>query len=439
MKRLDRLAGGTGLACSLAACLGAAVPAAAAEGTAAPEGEIRSVEGNALPSGKLLFNLRPRYEFVDQDGRPEDGRALTLRTLFGWEMQPVHGFSLVIQGIHVGHLGVDDFNDDPALNAASPYPLIADPEVLDVNQLYLDYSGVEDVRLRFGRQIIKLGNSRMVGNGEFRQTMQVFDAGTLRWNPVEKAEVFAGHVFSVRNTLGNDVDSRTDLVRVDYRYAPESSLSAYLLLQDQPKTGSATGLADNSNRIAGIRANGGWPLGGERKLLYNAEFAKQDEYSQGDSRIDAYYARVGTMFWWRPLHVSIDMEVLSSNDGLYGFQMPLGNNHLFQGWADQFVSTPAQGLRDIYLFLGGGVGKWHWHAEYHRFRSDQGGLDLGRELDLGILYEWSRHLTLRAELARYSQGDVLTGPVRPRDITKAWLTLIYDFGGFPANSRPFER
>jgi hypothetical protein len=37
-----------------------------------------------LTSGKLIFNLRPRYENVEQTGL-ETGDALTMRTLLGWK------------------------------------------------------------------------------------------------------------------------------------------------------------------------------------------------------------------------------------------------------------------------------------------------------------------------------------------------------------------
>ena len=45
----------------------------------------------ALTDGKLLLNLRPRYEYVDLATKPENAKAFTLRTLVGWETKPYKG------------------------------------------------------------------------------------------------------------------------------------------------------------------------------------------------------------------------------------------------------------------------------------------------------------------------------------------------------------
>jgi hypothetical protein len=46
---------------------------------------------------------------------------------------------------------------------------------------------------------------------------------------------------------------------------------AYGYFLDQAKTVSSTGLADNSNRILGLRGDGGYPLSGDWKALYTVE------------------------------------------------------------------------------------------------------------------------------------------------------------------------
>jgi hypothetical protein len=91
------------------------------------------------------------------------------------------------------------------------------------------------------------------------------------------------------------------------------------------------------------------PFGDKWKLLYTGEYAKQNDYAGGDARIDAYYLRLGVGGQLGDFALRVDRELLSSNDGLYAFQTPLGTNHLFQGWADQFLTTPRQGIRDTFL------------------------------------------------------------------------------------------
>ncbi|HXF15821.1 MAG TPA: hypothetical protein VN496_02395 [Burkholderiales bacterium] len=58
-----------------------------------------------------------------------------------------------------------------------------------------------------------------------------------------------------------------------------------------------------------------------------------------------------------------DLEVLGSNNGQYAFQFPLATNHLFQGWADVFLTTPRQGIRDSYLSGGMKIEKMQFLAE----------------------------------------------------------------------------
>ena len=53
--------------------------------------------GEAVRSGKPILNLRPRYEFVDQDGRPDQANAFTLRTLAGWKTGTWKGLSGTIE------------------------------------------------------------------------------------------------------------------------------------------------------------------------------------------------------------------------------------------------------------------------------------------------------------------------------------------------------
>jgi len=38
---------------------------------------------DALVGGKPTLTLRPRYEHVEQNGKPENADAYTMRTLFG--------------------------------------------------------------------------------------------------------------------------------------------------------------------------------------------------------------------------------------------------------------------------------------------------------------------------------------------------------------------
>jgi hypothetical protein len=387
--------------------------------------------GEAITGGKLLLNLRPRYEYVEQVNKPEDAHAFTLRTLFGWRTRPWHGLSATVEGINVTHLGSQRYNDVPSRAATSRYPLVADPDMTGINQLYAQYTGLPETDARVGWQSIKLDNVRFIGNVEFRQVMQVFDAVAVENRSIENLNIYASYFWRRRDILGDQTSMDMPVLNLRYTWKPGNDLIGYAYLQDQPKTGQNTGFSDNSNQIYGVRANGSYPLGDKLQLLYTAEYAKQDDYADGDPRIDAEYLHLGAGPQLGNWFVRLDYELLSSNDGVYGFQTPLGTNHLFQGWADQFLITPRQGIQDYYIAAGGKIGKLAIYVEVHEFQSDAGSIDFGNELDVGLTYPLAfvKGLTGKLEYANYNAvdrvpGDALASKV---DVRKFWATLIYQF------------
>ena len=104
--------------------------------------------------------------------------------------------------------------------------------------------------------------------------------------------------------------------------------------------------------------------------------------------------------------------------------MPLGTRHPFQGWADQFVSTPQQGIRDTYVSGTADIAKAKILAAFHTFKSDTGGVDFGNEFDVGVSYSFIDGLVGKIEYADYQAGDTVSGKV---DVKKFWLTLTFNY------------
>lgn len=410
------------LGLSLASCLFSTGTVSAAEEKKEAESPLEAVTG-----GKLLLNLRPRYEYVDLATKPENAKAFTLRSLVGWETKPYKGIGITVQAINVAHI-TDDFNDDPTKNAASRYPLVADPDDTDFNQVYLDYTGLPNTRFRLGKQSIKLDNVRFMGNVEFRQVMQVFNGITVENKSIPNTEIYVAHLERVKSIFGLQRQAKIEILHGAYKFTPNDTLIAYGYFQDDPKlAGAAANVTDLSNRIIGIRADGGHPFGEKFKLLYTAEYAKQNAYADGDDKIDADYLRVGIGPKWGDWFVRIDYEKLASNNGNYAFQTPLGTNHLFQGWADHFLTTPRQGIKDTFLTAGGKIGKATLIVEYHRYKSDTGGINFGDELDFSVAYPFTKQLSGKIEYAGFQEKDILAGAARKPDLTKIWVTLVFNF------------
>jgi hypothetical protein len=379
----------------------------------------------AITTGTPILNLRARYENADQTGK-DTGEATTLRTLAGWRTGSWLGLSGTIELIDVGRLN-DNYNDGQ--NGKTQYPVIADPDNTDVNQLYLDYAGVSDTVVRAGRQSIKLDNVRFIGNVEFRQVMQVFNGVTVENKSLPDTRIYAGYLGRVKTVNTRQHETGTALLNVRYSITPADALIGYGYFQDQKDAVAASAFqgaapADTSNQITGLRADGAHPLNADWKILYTAEYAKQTDYSGGDSRIDATYTRLGIGGQWTNYSLRVDQEVLGSNEGRYAFQFPLATNHLFQGWADQFLTTPRQGIRDTYLSGSVKIQKAQLLAEYHEFESDVGSIDFGKEVDLSVAYPFIPKLLGKLEYADYNAGDAASGKT---DLRRIWVTLIYNY------------
>lgn len=432
---------------------------------------------DALKTGKNLSSLRLRYENVQQDGNApngsplKDANAVTLRTLLGWQTAPFHNFSFAAQLIDVSKFQ-DNFNDSTngsLINSVSnqpdklDYAKIVDPDYTGINQLYVDWTGIKNNRLRVGRQQINLDNVRFVGDIAFRQLMQVFDGATLLNKSVPDTEIYLGHLERVQQINSKlRSDGALEIANIKYRISPTESLVGYGYFSSfddlgfgrawfgnaaangglaAGKNGNINQGADQGNKIIGLRLDGVHPYTPDWKALYTAEYAKQTDFSGGDSRIDAHYYKLGGGAAYGNFSLRVDQELLSSNNGQYAFQTPFGTNHLFQGWVDKFLTTPVEGLKDSFITASY---KWHdflFFADYHVLKSDTrfntvgGGFGdkYGTEWNAAVTYNINPTLLTKLEYGKYSEKDEYTllpgnnGGGRVRDTEKLWLTMMLTF------------
>lgn len=399
---------------------------------------------DSVKAGKSMTSFRLRYEYVDQNAKAEKGNALTLRSLIGWQTAPFHNFSIGAQVIDVSKL--ENRYDDRALGNPEPgkgqHPIIADPDNTDINQLYVDWTGIRNTKFRVGRQQVNLDNVRFVGDIGFRQVMQVFDGVSVINKSIPDTEITVAHFDRVKQINTRLRSGDLDIVNAKYRISPSESVTAYGYFNNFNDLGfnAANGLgagADASSKTLGLRLDGAHGFTPEWKGLYTAEYAKQDEYSGGDNRIDAHYYKLGGGAMYKSWFVRFDHETLSSNDGQYAFQTPFGTNHLFQGWADQFLVTPKQGIKDNFVTFGGKpISDLTLLAEYHVFDADENfakfgggfGDQYGKEFDVSAMYSVSAKFWVKAEYANFQEEDrIALATGRKPDVEKVWLTAMYTF------------
>ena len=387
----------------------------------------------ALTTGKASAQLRYRYEGVDQEGFTEKAFASTLRTQLGYTTGDWHGLGAMLQFEDVHVIGNERYNS--TINGLTQYPVVADPASTEINQAIVSFKGLPDTTLKYGRQVIVYDNHRFIGNVGWRQNEQTYDAFSLVNISLPSTSLSYAHVTNVNRIFSelhptlSDVRMDGDLLNIAYKGLKAGTLVGYGYLLDylpaQPFPPSA------SNKTLGARFDGGYPLGAT-KLLYTMEYAQQSDYADGVDTIDADYAYAMLGIAVADVQFKLNYELLSG-DGVYGFATPLATLHAFNGWADKFLTTPKDGIKDAFVSVGGAVLGTNLLAVYHLYSSDHLGYQYGTEWNAQASKKLDKILTLTAKYAAYD-GDANTQNVArnapaalARDIDKFWLQAEVQF------------
>jgi hypothetical protein len=390
----------------LAACL---IPLAIAASSA--PGLAHAAEGQ----GDWILDARLRYEFVDQTGFAEEAGALTLRTRLGYETPAWKGFKALVEGENVTALS-DRYNS--TTNGQVAYPTVLDPETTELNRAQISWSSAKADAV-VGRQRIVLGNARFVGNVGFRQNEQTFDAAKVAFKLNPTTTLTWIYVDRVHRILGDDSpqgewDSDSHVIQLDSK-TPIGQLTAYGYLLDfesAPLQSSATW---------GARLTGSRPLAAGPSLTWEVEYARQGDYGSNPVDFDLDYLALAAGLKADTRYITLGLERLDG-DGARGFGTPLATLHVFQGWADVFLATPARGVKDINLRAGTtvplGGRKLKLAAAVHDFSEADGGLDYGSEIDASASLPLTPRLSFEVKAARFN-GDIPAFA----DRTKVWVTF----------------
>lgn len=371
----------------------------------------------AISEGKVFGNFNLRYEGVDQDNALDDASALTLRTRLGYSSASLSGFSFTVEmEDNRIVLGEGDYASPPNGYNTGIYSVIADPEHTELDQGFIQYKA-DSVTVKLGRQVITHDGHRFVGHVGWRQDRQTFDGARVIFSPNKNVKLDYSYM-DQRNRIfaeDADIDSKDHLFNASYKTSM-GTLAAYgYLLEVDNNT-------DNALDTFGVRFSGNKTVEGS-KWLYHVEFASQSNEVNGQEfDTDYLFLEGGAVF--NGITAKVGYEVLGSDDGQMGFQTPLATLHKFNGWSDQFLATPGQGLEDLYVSLGGKVAGGSWLAVYHDFSADEprGSVDdLGSEINLQYVKAINKHYKLGVKYASYSSES---GRV---DADKLWLWLNVGF------------
>ncbi len=396
---------------------------------------------NAIISdGKIYADFRYRYEHVDDGLAPKDANASTLRSVLGYQSGKLHGFSALLEGELVNRLG-GNFTEFPG-QSGSNTALVADPDSTELNQGYLQYQAIGNNRIRIGRQIITYRDEpfhRFIGTILWRQNWQTFDAISLKNQVLAHTTLSYAYIWNVNRIFGDqsppplsDFDSDSHLLNVQYDRFSFANLESYAYLLDFDNASAA------SNATLGLRVHGDIPLYTAIIPIYALEYAHQSDHGDNPGNYDVSYQLVESGFRFKPdnildsLMLKVSYERLSGT-GTFAFQTPLGTNHAFQGTADRFLTTPADGIRDYYVTGVATAWGFKLTAGYHVLESDKLGYRYGDELDIELTRGIGRYLTLGAKYADYNADGNVTSFLRngistvTADARKFWLYATASF------------
>jgi hypothetical protein len=387
--------------------------------------------GFAAPAGAQSFAIKPladvriRSEHVDQVPFGRDANALTLRTRIGAEVRSGPWRLLGESEVTVGPVE----RHDSGVNGKTAFPLVPDPENIELNRMQLQFAGIRKALVTLGRQRINLDDQRFVGSVGWRQNEQTFDAVRVETGDAKGFKADATYAWSVRTIWGRDaktarqraVDGKNVFLNVSHP-TPAGLLSgfAYVINQDE----AIVSHYRQSSRSIGARLVGGRSLSPKAKLTYILSYAQQRDYARNPNDYEADYKLAEAGFDFAGAKVGIGYEVLGADNGrpFTSFQTPLATLHKFNGWADKFLTTPPNGLKDLYGTMGYG---WKKLAgadaiaaliTYHRFDSDRLSLHYGNEWNASLSAKKGRW-TATAKIADYNAKRFAT------DTRKAWLQL----------------
>ena len=361
--------------------------------------------------GAVKFDANYRWENVDQDaGTKKTANANTIRTRIGLLSPKFHGFQgfAEYEGTHALQA---DYNDG-ARNNKPAFSNIADPAQNELNQLWISYSNFDTV-IKGGRQRIKFDDDRFIGNVGWRQLETTFDAVLVTNTSLKNLTVNAGYIGNVETFLSTTENIDAPILNVNYKLGDYGNVVGYGYWLDyrEPET------AAKSNQTFGLRLNGATPKFYDHySLLYTAEWSIQQDYGH---RVSAYEAnRYNVMGGFNAYFLTFQgaMEQLNGN-GNGQFNTPLGTNHAFQGWADLFLTTPKDGIRDVFATVSAKV----WDDSltvatiYHDISDDTGNLHYGDEWNVQAVKKFGKHYSVLAKYATYSADSFGT------DTQRIWL------------------
>ena len=375
--------------------------------------------------GAVKFDINYRWENVNQDaGINKTANANTIRTRIGVLSPSYQGFQAFAEyeGTHDMQA---DYNDNRGHHTA--YSVIADPALNELNQLWLSYSDIPDTVIKGGRQRIKFDDDRFIGNVGWRQLETTYDSVLVTNKSLPNTVINAGYIGNVQTFTQTTENIDAPILNINYKLGDYGNFIGYGYWLDYTEADTNTPANPKSNQTYGLRLNGSTPKIAENyKLLYTAEWSIQQDYGHSPKKYEAnrYNVMGGLSAYFLTFQGAMEQLDGNANGKFY---TPLGTNHAFQGWADLFILTPTNGIRDVFGTVSAKLmeDSLVLSGVYHDFTDDTGKQHYGDEWDFQVVKKFGKHYSLLAKYAFYnadrSDGYTGTGALTNTETQKFWL------------------
>lgn len=349
--------------------------------------------------GQLKIDLRYRYEQDDTKNPVKDhGDASVFRMRLGYLTPEFYGLQAYAEYEMNQDIVENDYNS--TRNGKTGYEVIVDPQEHELNQLWLSFKGIPDTEIKAGRQRIKIDNDRFIGNVGWRQLEITYDAVLLTNKSLSNTTVILGYINQAQTIKSEVNPMQTPFFNIAYNMNGLGKLTGYTYFIDNNEAHG------KSNQTYGVSFDGKTKLGDSEIVtaLYRFEYAHQQDYEQNlnDYSVDYSHLIGGVSLYGVTLKGG--METLGGRGKGKVFQTPLATGHAFNGWSDQFLTTPAEGLRDIYGLVSAKFMGVKLMGVYHTFDDDSGSMSYGKEYDFLAVKKFGKHYSLLAKYA-YFNGD----------------------------------
>lgn len=360
---------------------------------------------NASVAPRFSGDVRLRYQSLNRDDFNEDGQALTLRFRGNIEADIFDKTSALIE-IEGNTALIDEFNDGTGNRPL--FPVIPDPAGLELNRLQIISEIVPKTRITAGRQRLALDDWRFIGAFPFRQNDQTIDAMRIETTALGPGILDIGYFNKVHRPLGPDNIGGVfdgDSFFINYNLATVLGRVSVFHYALELETGPLGPLRHiGSSQTTGIRVFGrrdAEPV----SVVWQGSYARQSNYSDNPNIYAADYGLAELSLKPADFTLKLRVEKLGSDNG-QSLQTPLASLHRFQGFSDQFLRTPPDGVRDYSAFLQYDFGSFgpikdvKSFVRHHWFHADTDGRNYGRELNLSLKAKVNK-VGLALEYANY--------------------------------------